>query len=143
MILTIDMEISNHHHFAAVSAFEFQYYVLSVHYQYHYYHRRNVNCQWGKFGGSAEIEAVQKTLNKSLHQSKSRAQGTGSGDWRAFVDRDQLSQSNPIHHLLLLCLYLIPLLQSKSSLCFFAHLFPHTTDNGRLLSIHRLMETRQ
>ena len=41
----------------------------------------------GKFRGSAEIEAVQKPLtNKSLYQSKSRAQGVETR--RASVDRD-------------------------------------------------------
>ena len=83
---------------------------------------------------SAEIEAVQKPLNNNSlpSQSKSRAQGVETGEllWTGINSG----------HLLLLCLYPIPLLHIESSLCFFALLFLHTTDNGRLFSIHRLME---
>ena len=128
-----DVEISNHHHHVLPPSLYSIDIIITI-YSIITDDRRNVIG--GKFGGSAEIEAVQKAANeKSLHQSKSRAQGVETR--RASLDRDQFTI------LLLLCLYLTPLLQTEPSLCLLPLLLLHTTGNGRLLSVHRLMETRQ
>ena len=87
----IDVEISkhhhHHHHVLPPSLYSIDI-IITIYSIIIDDDRRNVIG--GKFGGSAEIEAVQKAANeKSLHQSKSRAQGVETR--RASLDRDQLS----------------------------------------------------
>ena len=146
-MMQIEVEISNHHHILPPSLHlnSSTYYgticTLSI---------SLLLSMGGMSSGANLVVVVRKSrlckkplINKSLHQSK--VGGSGSGDYlgELSVDRDRLAQPNLIHLLLLLCLYLISLLQTEPSLCLPPLLFPHTTDNGRLLSIHRLMETRQ